>query len=330
MDQTQKNYQSCFHLERLLEMKSVFAVSCDEMIEQWKRVVPLGGGGGFEMDIWPEIQKLSAEVISRAAFGSTYKEGKKVFELQKELLVLTFEAMTTLYVPGFRRKKLAKDITSMLRKIIEKKMNAMRAGESRVDDLLGVLLQSNNQKDSSENPSNVKTNETLTIEEARHEVLRVCGKKEPDFEAISHLKIVTMILNEVLRLYPPAIAGYQHTYKETKIGDIIVPAGVDITLPTLLIHHDPSLWGDDAGEFKPERFSGVSKAKKDHQQALFPFGWGPRTCIGQNFAIMEAKVALAMLLQHFSFELSPSYTRAPYTVTILQPQHGALITLHQI
>ncbi|KAM1047223.1 hypothetical protein ACFX2I_026577 [Malus domestica] len=311
-------------------------VSCDEMIEQWKRVVPLGGGGGFEMDIWPEIQKLSAEVISRAAFGSTYKEGKKVFELQKELLVLTFEAMTTLYVPGFRRKKLAKDITSMLRKIIEKKMNAMRAGESRVDDLLGVLLQSNNQKDSSENPSNVKTNETLTIEEVieeckQHEVLRVCGKKEPDFEAISHLKIVTMILNEVLRLYPPAIAGYQHTYKETKIGDIIVPAGVDITLPTLLIHHDPSLWGDDAGEFKPERFSeGVSKATKDHQQAFFPFGWGPRTCIGQNFAIMEAKVALAMLLQHFSFELSSSYTHAPYTVTILQPQHGALITLHQI
>ncbi|TQD83858.1 hypothetical protein C1H46_030618 [Malus baccata] len=355
-----------FHLERLKEMKSVFAVSCDEMIEQWKRVVPLGGGGGFEMDIWPEIQKLSAEVISRAAFGSTYKEGKKVFELQKELLVLTFEAMTTLYVPGFRRKKLAKDITSMLRKIIEKKMNAMRAGESRVYDLLGVLLQSNNQKDSSENPSNVKTNETLTIKEvieeckqfylagqettsswitwtlivlamhpdwqekARHEVLRVCGKKEPDFEAISHLKIVTMILNEVLRLYPPAIAGYQHTYKETKIGDIIVPAGVDITLPTLLIHHDPSQWGDDAGEFKPERFSGASKATKDHQQAFFPFGWGPRTCIGQNFAIMEAKVALAMLLQHFSFELSPSYTRAPYTVTILQPQHGALITLHQI
>ncbi|KAB2618325.1 secologanin synthase-like [Pyrus ussuriensis x Pyrus communis] len=112
-------------------------------------------------------------------------------------------------------------------------------------------------------------------------------------------KSVTMILNEVLRLYLHAIPGCQHTYKETKIRDLTIPAGVDITLPTLLIHHDPWLWGDDAGEFKPERFSeGVSKASRGQQQAFFPFGWGPRTCMGQNFAIMGAKVALAILLQH--------------------------------
>ncbi|PON53634.1 Cytochrome P450, E-class, group I [Parasponia andersonii] len=167
-------------------------------------------------------------------------------------------------------------------------------------------------------------------EKARDEVLEVCGKKETSFEAISHLKIITMILNEVLRLYPPVIAQYQHCYKETKIGNITIPAGVDLNLPMLLLHHNPELWGEDAEELKPERFSeGISKACKD-QLAFFPFGWGPRTCIGQNFAMIEAKIALATILQNFSLELSPSYTHAPYTVMTLQPQHGAHIRLHQL
>ncbi|KAJ6923165.1 hypothetical protein NC652_016727 [Populus alba x Populus x berolinensis] len=119
-------------------------------------------------------------------------------------------------------------------------------------------------------------------EMAREEVLQVCGQNEPNFEALTHLKIVNMILNEVLRLYPPVISLCQHTYKDTGIGNIHLPAGVDLALPILLIHHDPEPWGDDVEEFRPERFlGGVSRASKE-QIALFPFGWSLRTCIGQK------------------------------------------------
>ncbi|EOY30296.1 Cytochrome P450, putative [Theobroma cacao] len=358
-----------FHLEKLKGMIPVFAVSCGQMIEQWKKMTSLQSS--CEIDVWPELQKLTADAISRTAFGSSYEEGKKIFELQKELITLTLEAMQSLYIPGFRfiptrknqrRKKLDKDITSILRNVIRRKEHGMRTGQARSDDLLGMLLQHNNQYALLENASGaggmaiediveeckqfyLAGQETtaswltwaITVlalhpewqETAREEVLKVCGK-ELDYEAISHLKIVTMILYEVLRLYPPVIALYQHTNKDTKIKEISLPAGVDITLPILLLNHDPGLWGDDAQEFKPERFSeGVSKASKD-QLAFFPFGWGPRTCIGQNFAMLEAKVALVMILQHFSFKLSPSYSHAPYTVMTLQPQHGAHIILHQI
>ena len=139
-----------------------------------------------------------------------------------------------------------------------------------------------------------------------------------------------MVLYEVLRLYTPLPALHRRTYKPMELGGVRYPAGVMLMLPLLSIHHDKDAWGPDADEFRPERFAeGVSKASKD-APAFFPFGWGPRICVGQNFALLEAKMGLAMILQHFLFELSPSYTHAPCAVSTLQPQYGAQIKLKKL
>ncbi|KAG9455259.1 hypothetical protein H6P81_008163 [Aristolochia fimbriata] len=263
-----------------------------------------------------------------------------------------------------RRREIHKLVTALLKAIVEKKEKAMKLDPeiSSQNDLLGLLLESNLKESQQGGGSKVMTLEDV-IEEcklfyfagqettsilltwtmvvlsmhpewqnrAREEVLKLFGKNKPDSDGLAHLKIMTMILYEVLRLYPPVAILVRSTYKEMKLGGITFPPGVELALPTLSLHNDKELWGEDAEEFNPQRFAGgVSKAAK-HHTAFFPFGWGPRICIGQNFALTEAKMALSMILQQFSwFELSPSYAHAPVTVFTLRTQHGAQIILHKL
>nr|XP_051213261.1 cytochrome P450 CYP72A616-like [Lolium perenne] len=227
------------------------------------------------------------------------------------------------------------------------------------NDLLGLMLQSNRASDSGQRMSTQDVIEELKLfyfagmettaalltwtlvvlgmhpewqDRAREEVLGVFGTDDtPSFDGLSRLKKVTMVLNEVLRLYPPAVTMNRKTSKETQIGGITYPADIVLEMPIILLHHSPDLWGDDVLEFKPERFAeGISKATKDGQPGFFPFGWGPRICIGQNFTLLEAKMALSMILQRFEWRLSPSYAHAPCTVLTLQPQHGAQIILKSL
>lgn len=84
----------------LKDMLPVFSTSCNSMIERWQNMTSLEGK--CDIDVWPELQKLTADVISQAAFGSNYEEGEEIFKLLKELVVLVIEAMQTLYLPGYR------------------------------------------------------------------------------------------------------------------------------------------------------------------------------------------------------------------------------------
>ncbi|KAJ8464720.1 hypothetical protein OPV22_027272 [Ensete ventricosum] len=168
-------------------------------------------------------------------------------------------------------------------------------------------------------------------ERARAEVLRVCGARDlPTRDHLAKLKTLGMILNETLRLYPPAVATIRRAKAEVELSGYHIPRGTELLIPIMAVHHDARLWGPDVTQFNPARFAdGASRAAR-HPTAFIPFGLGPRMCIGQNLALLEAKLTVAVLLQRFAFRLSPSYVHAPTVLMLLYPQYGAPILFRPI
>lgn len=140
---------------------------------------------------------------------------------------------------------------------------------------------------------------------------------------------MSMIINESLRLYPPVASLVRKVEKEVRLGNLIVPADVELLIPNLAFHHEPQLWGQDVQLFNPERFSeGAAKASRNNRAAFLPFGMGPRTCVGFNFAITEVKIVLSMILQRHTITISPTYVHSPCEFLTLQPKHGVQVVLH--
>ncbi|CDP14361.1 unnamed protein product [Coffea canephora] len=127
-----------------------------------------------------------------------------------------------------------------------------------------------------------------------------------------------MILHDVLRLYPLVPVNGRITAAATKLGKFSLPTGMVFLLQTQLVHHGLEIWGEDATEFKPERFyQGVSHSTKGNV-ALFPFGWDLLLVQMRGIhAMLEAKLVLTMILQRFSVELSPSYSHATISLITL-------------
>ncbi|OVA11774.1 Cytochrome P450 [Macleaya cordata] len=340
--------------------------AADSMLDKWKKEE------GKEIEVFEEFRLLTSEIISRAAFGSSYVEGKTIFDmLMKFGGIVHMSALKTRipiigkFMPNredIESVKCENEIRRKILEIIEEREEKVKKGvkDGYGNDYLALLLKANQDPNVSKQISiqdmidDCKTfyfagqDTTTTLlswtclllathqdwqEKARKEVFEVIGNNNPtpDDGTNPKLKTLTMIINETLRLYPPVLLVTRKAAREVRLGELTIPANVELRISPTAIHHDPDLWGEDVHIFKPERFSeGVVKATNNNPSAYIPFGFGPRICVGFNFAYTEVKLVVAMILQRYHFTISSAYVHSPAIHLSTRPQHGLQIIFNKL
>ena len=165
---------------------------------------------------------------------------------------------------------------------------------------------------------------------AREEVDAVLGDRLPTYTDLPHLPYTTQIVKETLRLYPPAIGTFlRRAIEDVEIGSWKVPRGSLVAVLSFVIQRDPR-WYPNPTKFDPDRFS-ADRSKSIPRGAFIPFGTGPRGCIGNNFAMMEITLIVAMLVQRYVLQPAPGMNDEPglnFTVT-LRPAGGMRLVLEK-
>jgi cytochrome P450 len=160
------------------------------------------------------------------------------------------------------------------------------------------------------------------------ELATVLGGNAPTVEQLPELAYTSMVLQEVLRLYPPAWILSRKAIADDELGGYHIPQGSMVIISPYATHRHPDFW-EQPEVFDPERFTPERVAARPHF-AHFPFGGGPRLCIGSNFAVMEAQLILATVAQRFRLRLMPDHPVVPEAKITLRPRYGMPMTVQRV
>ncbi|XP_059664359.1 cytochrome P450 714C2-like [Cornus florida] len=348
------------YMEKVKGMMNLITESTITLLNSWKsRIEAEGGIANIKID--QDMRSFSGDVISRACFGSNFSKGEEIFKRLRALQEAASKKVLSTGIPGMRHLPtksnreawaLEKEVRTLILQVVKERKEA---GYEK--DLLQMVLEGAENSDLSQDAidrfivDNCKNiylagYETTAVSatwclmllaanqewqaRVRAEVLEVCGGKIPNADMVRKMKQLTMVINESLRLYPPVAVVSREALKDMKFGNIQVPQGVNVWTLVVTLHTDPENWGPDAYKFNPDRFvNGITGACK-LPHLYMPFGVGPRVCLGQNLAMVELKILIALILSNFSFTLSPKYVHTPALQLVIEPKYGVNLLVKKL
>ncbi|MED6226175.1 hypothetical protein PIB30_100907 [Stylosanthes scabra] len=313
-----------FNPINLKALATNIVASTNKMIQRW---IFQHNSGNPVIDVERDIVATAGEIIAVTSLGmDDHNAATQVFQKLRALQITLFNTNRYVGVPfgkyfkffkTLEAKKLGKEIDELLLSIIQARMsnNSSKSKGSQQSDLLGLLLQENDWQ-----------------KQLRDEIQQVLAQHKHviDLAMLSGLTKMKWVMNEALRLYPPSPNVQRQARDDIHIEGLTVPKGTNMWIDVVGMHHDKELWGEDANEFKPERFMEDVNGGCKHKMGYLPFGFGGRMCVGRNLTFMEYKIVLTLVLSKFSFKLSPSYHHSPSIMLSLRPTHGLPLVLQPL
>jgi len=340
--------QPAFHRQRIVGYGEVMAALADRHLAGWKP--------GEVVEIHGEMMALTMAIVAKTLLDADVSGDAHEAIQAANVLMADFGArlqsfnVIPFWMPtprNVRSRRAIRRLDTLILRIIADR----RARGGDRGDLLSMLLDAQDADDGSRMTSRQVRDEVITMFLAGHETTAVALSwiwyllaTHPEVEArlagelrdvlagrapavadLPRLRYAAMVVTESMRLYPPAYGLGRQAALPTEIAAQPVAAGDIVIAPTWVVHRDPR-WFDEPLAFRPERWAG-DLAQRLPRFAYLPFGGGPRQCIGNSFAQMEAVLLLAAIAARFRLALLPGQRIVPRPYVTIRPEPGIRVQL---
>jgi cytochrome P450 len=346
-----------FQPARIAELSRIMVDEAETLAEQWTAAAD----SGEPLDIHAEMMGLTLRIIVRTMFGDDI--GGRTDEVRRSLAIIQEKdgkprLSDFLGLPDWVPRRIPaaaeaahRTIESIIDGIIAKRRHAIERGDAGTGDLLDILLSARDPETGAAMDDGQLRDEVRTIFSAGHDTTAnaltwtwhvlgqhadvevrlhaqldgVLGDRSPRHDDLPDLDYGRQVIEEAMRLYPPVHTTSRMALADDRVGGHAIAAGTRVLVVPWVLHRHRTLW-DDPDRFDPERFT-LEMVKARHRFAYLPFGGGPRICIGANFALVEARLVLAVLARRFRLRPVDGSVVEPYGLVTLSPKHGLPMTV---